>query len=74
MFKLQEGDEGCRMWTEATVKKIREYEKTLPYLCINCKRHFKDIPKKKPNECKSGYYHDIIRTKDLIERNGVQKK
>ena len=65
---MKQGDKGCIYWTGLTMKQIQESEKSLPYVCINCKCCFEEIPKKKANECQSGYYHDIIKRKDIIER------
>ena len=67
-FNFKEGDKGCEEWGRLSHEKLEAYKRSLPYMCIHCKRSFKEVPKKKANECQSGYYHDIIRKDSIIER------
>lgn len=38
----------------------------MKYICINCKRGFNELPPKKSNECKEGYFHTFVESKRII--------
>jgi len=38
------------------------------YLCIHCKQEFDKIPLERPNECRCGYTHDIIKCSSILKR------
>lgn len=41
------------------------------YLCIKCKREFKEIPPQEIHECPVGWYHRFVKKTDIIERDIV---
>jgi len=43
-------------------------EKSKRFMCIHCKKEFSVVPLITPNECITGYQHDIIRKTAIIHR------
>ena len=39
-----------------------------PYMCIHCKKEFVKVPLIEPNECPTGFQHDIIKKTAIIHR------